>query len=200
MVLSSDPKPSYPAGVTTEKENWAFWAKAWWGMWQQRRTFSPYGEDKGLAWLLFLHASWGTVPFVPQKTGLLYHLLVCIVPTQLHWHGKKLLRIFRAARCGEMSCPRTSCLPGCEAVPDAITHLLTQPSWPAVVSQAATEMTTTDDCALEKWDWGHRLRALNPNWVPVFLFIYFWRGREGRRSAALAESSTSDWLLWLLKV
>lgn len=118
MVLSSDPKPSYPAGVTTEKENWAFWAKAWWaftGMWQQRRTFFPYGEHKGLAWLLFLHASWGTAAFVPQKTGLLCHLPLRIVPTQLHWHGKKLLGIFCAAQRGEMSCPYTSCLPGCEA-------------------------------------------------------------------------------------
>lgn len=202
MVLSSHPKPSYPAGVTTE-ENWAFWAKAWWaftGMWQQRRTFSPYGEHKGLAWLLFLHASWGTVPIVPQKTRLLYHLSLCIVPTQLHWHGKKLLGIFCAAQHGEMSCPHTSCLLGCEAVPDAITRLLlTQTSWLAVVSQAATEMTTTDDRALEKWDWGHQLRAPNPNWLPVYLFIYFWRGREGRRSATLAESLTSDWLLRPLK-
>lgn len=112
---SSDPKHSCPAGVTTEKENWAFWAKAWWaftGMWEQRRAFSPYGKHKGLAWLLFLCASWGTVPFVPQKTGLLYHLPLCIVPTPRHWHGKRLLGISRAERCVEMSCPRTSCLAG----------------------------------------------------------------------------------------
>lgn len=47
----SDPKHSYPAGVTTEKENWAFWAKAWWaftGMWEQRRTFCHMASTK--AW------------------------------------------------------------------------------------------------------------------------------------------------------
>lgn len=115
---STDPKHSYPAGVTAEKENWAFWAKAWWaftGMWEQRRAFSPYGEHKGLAWLLFLRASWGTAPFVPQKTGLLYHLPLCIVPAQLHWRWWRLLGISRAECRVEMSCPRTSCLPGMQS-------------------------------------------------------------------------------------
>lgn len=165
-----------------------------------RRTFSPYGKHKGLAWLLFLHASWGTTPFAPQKTRLFYHLPRCIVPAQLHWHGTGLLGIFCAVRRGEMSCPHASCLPGWEAVPDAIARLLlTQPSWLAVVSHTATKMTTIEDCALEKWDWGQRLRSLNPSWLPVYLFIYFWRGREGRSGATLAESPVSDWLLQLLK-
>lgn len=164
-----------------------------------RRTFSPYGEHKGLAQLLFLHASWATTPSMPQGTRLFYHLSLCIVLTQLLWHGKKLLSVFCAVWHGEMSYPHTSCLPGCEVVPNGIAQLLlTQPGWLTVVSQAATEMTTIDVCALEKWDWGHKLRALNPRWLPVYLFIYFWKGGEGR-SAMLDDSPTTDWILQLLK-
>lgn len=156
-----------------------------------RRTFSPYGEHKGLAQLLFLHASWGTTPSVPQVTRLFYHLSLCIVPAQLLWQGKKLLSMLCAVWHGEMSYPHTSCLPGCEVVPDGIAQLLlTQHSWLTVVSQAATKMTTIDVCALEKGDWGHQLRALNPHWLPVYLFIYFWKGGEGRRSGWL----THNWL------
>lgn len=100
MVHSSDRKPSYPAGVTTEKENWASWAKAWWAFnkdVQQRRTFSPYGEHKSLAWLLFLHSSWETASFVPQRQG--YCITSLSVLSQLNCSGI------------EINCSASSALP-----------------------------------------------------------------------------------------
>lgn len=159
-----------------------------------KESFLPYGKHKGLAWLLFLCVSRGTVPFVPQKAGLLYHLPPCIVPTQLTGIDRGCLAspvLSDVWRCCAHALP--ACL-GCQAVPDAITQLLlTQPSWLAVVSQAATEMTTIDDRAL-KSEMGHWLRALNPNWLLAYLFIHFWRKKR-----CYTESPTSDWLLQLLK-
>lgn len=169
-------------------------------MWDQRRAFSPYGEHKGLAWLLFLSASWGTVPFVPQKRGLLYHLPLCIVPTQCPGIDRGCWHLPCRATCGAV-------LP---------THFL--PAWDAEQFQMPSPGSSWHNPAdwlwflklLQNWpqlmvapqksETGHWLRALNPNWLPVYLFTHFWRGREGRKGAALgAESPTSDWLLRLLK-
>lgn len=124
-------------------------------------------------------------PLCHRRQGYCNTSFSALSQTQLHWHGKKLLGILCAARRGEMSCPHTSCLLGCEAVPDAITQLLlTQPSWLAVVSQAATEMITIDDRVLEKWTGDIDLEL----WTQTdFKFIYLFTFVGARKEKEMLQ-------------
>lgn len=97
-------------------------------------------------------------------------------------------------RCHAHALP--ACL-GWEAVPDATTWLLlTQPSWLAVVSQAATELTTIDGRAFEKWD-GALTQSSEPKPTPSLSIYSLLEGQRRKK-----RCYTGDWVthIWLTSV
>ena len=147
MVLFSDPKPSYPAEVTTEKENWTVWAKAWW-MWQQGEPSPHMVSTKAWHNCCSCTHHEGLLPLCHKWQG--YFITSLSALSQLNCSGKERSCSACSVQCDMGRC-HTHTLPAC----------------------------------LE-----HQLTALNPHWLPVYLFIYFWKGGEGRRSGWL----THNWL------